>query len=43
MLDGTSTIFPGDSRDVGAVAVWTGGALIVGQHKIVYGTQLGMG
>lgn len=38
-----STIFPGDNRDKARVLVWTGGALIVGSHKLIYGTQLGMG
>jgi hypothetical protein len=38
-----STIFPGNSANMAIADLWSGGALIVGDHKIIYGTQLGMG
>ena len=38
---GNTTVIPGSTAQQQLVDVWTGGALIVGNHKLIYGTQLG--
>ena len=39
---GNSTVVPADAGTERARA-WTGGALITGQYKLIYGWQMGMG